>query len=666
MSAGGLNYDMLTTSRKVTLPSVEMWGTNMNILQDPYRSVYTRRIDKVGDTQEIIMNQDDSGDRINECINVYARGVNPMVGVSFDNYSNNSGAGALARGNVGVKLPYKPEVIRPPVIAPMDLMPLSRQPRVWTYALTNPLAKQVEQLLTCPEKKKTVIEDVLKGSVATNKRAYDGGDITSLVINPEGEKRSIRPEMLQHDRLPAADPSMPYFRGSLNDVDAVDLKSIDRNKMMYKIFSNMGRTDAKQDVWSELHGVERKRERVHTEVYTQKSKPSHGDASQGDKGGHRRVLVNNPMHTKTSAGKRGEHDAFRDIMNIIQNKAIQEDYSPVSDVLTSISKNMSFVIPDNPDINDTYIRNLLMVADVLTNTRSHRRDNADIHNVSKHAVKDNVISMSTETNAKPWWGKNSEEQGHHPTKNTVYTDTRTGPRVSSVPSDPAQADHGVLAESASTGISDNLHADAQTKPTATYRSVPIEFEHLQSGVIDYDKVQKSASSTKSNTRHSVRDAEESRNVPIRTKDRLEMSADVRPSKASYSGLNEFVPHGKWSNQTFERTTPITEAFSNHRLGEKDGDMTKQPIADRRVILTSTPTRNGINDNQLQGDRFYNYTHGTDASHTKNIGGLPSRGSFIRQGQNQPTLNRPDANPSHISQSAGMDTMRKARDHMNCL
>ena len=48
----------LTTYAKCTLPSVEGWGTNMNIVRDPPKSIHTRRKDKVGDTSEItIMNR---------------------------------------------------------------------------------------------------------------------------------------------------------------------------------------------------------------------------------------------------------------------------------------------------------------------------------------------------------------------------------------------------------------------------------------------------------------------------------------------------------------------------------------------------------------------------------------------------------------------------------
>ena len=53
MSAGGISYSGVLGNRKVTLPSVETWGTNMNILRDPPKSIYTRKIDKVDSTQEV-------------------------------------------------------------------------------------------------------------------------------------------------------------------------------------------------------------------------------------------------------------------------------------------------------------------------------------------------------------------------------------------------------------------------------------------------------------------------------------------------------------------------------------------------------------------------------------------------------------------------------------
>lgn len=147
-----LSYSALTTSRKSTLPSVEMWNTNLNILKDPPKSIYTRRIDKVGDTQQILLQQDDAGSRINEYINVYARNTNPMVGVSYNNYGNTQNR----NGRQQASLPYKVEQVRPPLLTQYDLQPLSRLPRDWFYAYTNPEFPNIVQNLQCNELSKSI------------------------------------------------------------------------------------------------------------------------------------------------------------------------------------------------------------------------------------------------------------------------------------------------------------------------------------------------------------------------------------------------------------------------------------------------------------------------------------------------------------------------------
>ncbi len=156
MSAGGLSYSGLVNYGATTLPSVESWGTNMNILRDPPKSIMTRRINKVGETSSITEMIDDSGDRAAEAILVYPRGINPMVSVSYSNYGNNGGAGQAgsltglnsaftrlsgATSNTQAFLPYRimnGQSFRPPIQSPQDLMPLSRQPRVWTSQFTTP------------------------------------------------------------------------------------------------------------------------------------------------------------------------------------------------------------------------------------------------------------------------------------------------------------------------------------------------------------------------------------------------------------------------------------------------------------------------------------------------------------------------------------------------
>lgn len=131
-------------STHVTLPSVEQWAQNINILRDPPKSITTRRIDKVGQNTDITNLVDDSGDRICEGINVYTRGVNPMVSVSYDNSSGNAGLSGnpTAYSNrVAAKPPYpafEGGAFRPPIRTQRDLLPLSRQPRAWFGTVTAP------------------------------------------------------------------------------------------------------------------------------------------------------------------------------------------------------------------------------------------------------------------------------------------------------------------------------------------------------------------------------------------------------------------------------------------------------------------------------------------------------------------------------------------------
>jgi len=124
----------------VTLPSVDGFNGSLNILRDPPKSIFTKRIDKVGQNNDLNNLIDGSSDRMNEGILVYARGVNPMVSVSYNNNSNNAGSYT----NAGARQAYLPYRIadkgafRPPIRSLRDLMPLSRQPRVWFEALSNP------------------------------------------------------------------------------------------------------------------------------------------------------------------------------------------------------------------------------------------------------------------------------------------------------------------------------------------------------------------------------------------------------------------------------------------------------------------------------------------------------------------------------------------------
>ena len=176
MSAGGLSYSALTNHSRVSLPSVESWGTNMNILRDPPKSIHTRKKDKVGETSSITQMIDDSSDRSSEAILLYPRGINPSVSVSYNNIGNNGGQGQA--GNLSglnnttqARLPYtimREGTFRPPVLRQEELFPLSRQPRVWTSQFSQPgfvdFSKKVRNCGTAAETNE-VFTNTLQGNI---------------------------------------------------------------------------------------------------------------------------------------------------------------------------------------------------------------------------------------------------------------------------------------------------------------------------------------------------------------------------------------------------------------------------------------------------------------------------------------------------------------------
>ena len=189
----------------VTLPSVESWGTNMNILRDPPKALFTRRIDKVSATQEITrMIGEDSGDRICEMIKVYPRGINPHVAVSYSNYGTNGGQnrqtnGLNARGNkvccdgrsvIGgqAKLPYQIlnyGSFRPPVFRQEDLLPLSRLPRTNTKAWTQKGFIDYAKARRCPPKKmRQVVEERVRTSVRPTATVTIGQSLSKHLVEP--------------------------------------------------------------------------------------------------------------------------------------------------------------------------------------------------------------------------------------------------------------------------------------------------------------------------------------------------------------------------------------------------------------------------------------------------------------------------------------------------
>jgi len=163
-----LSYSSLVNRGKLTLPSVDTWGTNNNIKRDPPKSIMTRRVDKVSDTNQIVKMVDNC-DRSNDAILRFARGVNPSVSVS---YSNNGGS-LQNFGNQQSFLPYrinKDGDFHPPVQAPLDLLPLSRLKYNNVQVITTPSLPHYTKELDNSRNvtaNRTVKQEIISSSVKT-------------------------------------------------------------------------------------------------------------------------------------------------------------------------------------------------------------------------------------------------------------------------------------------------------------------------------------------------------------------------------------------------------------------------------------------------------------------------------------------------------------------
>ena len=263
MAAGGVDYNGLRTSRKVTLPSVESWGTNMNIVKDPSKGVYTRRKERVGETQEVLLAQENSGDRISECINVYARGVNPMVSVSYDNYGNNGGSSLNSSfRKQSVKLPYKPEVFIPPILRQEDLLPLSRLPRNWMYAFSNPQMPDIIQETSCTTEKKCIETRNPQYSVESNKQY-----IKELPENFDKSNIKVKEDTLDINIDGIKSES---YRGDFHGKIEVDNSKINHNRKLVESFTNKVGNYKKYNIPSTE--IQRNiRENPHKVVFTNKN-----------------------------------------------------------------------------------------------------------------------------------------------------------------------------------------------------------------------------------------------------------------------------------------------------------------------------------------------------------------------------------------------------------
>lgn len=227
-----IQYPKLTHT---TLPSIEGAFSTLNILRDPPKSIHTRYIEKVGDTNKITEQIDAAGDRFCEAILPFARGVNPMVDVSYSNYGTNGGQVRYQYGsseNRGIQskqasLPYKvvrDGVFRPPILSPRELLPLSRLPRTSISHLTNPgssaTVNQVMQSLKCKPDLRAIRTELLN-VCAPSKKSF-------VVETPHNEPYDVKYSIA----------TKPVGMARTNLINLVGDGSLQQNKNPHKEVTN--------------------------------------------------------------------------------------------------------------------------------------------------------------------------------------------------------------------------------------------------------------------------------------------------------------------------------------------------------------------------------------------------------------------------------------------
>lgn len=133
-----LSHSAISGRARATLPDSSGFAGGLNIQRNPSRSYYTQRKENVFDTTMMQELLDSSGDRQKDAISHYARGVNPMVSISYQNHGNGTNTplngGQQARPPIAFKDRIGDRQARTPVMEALrDFEPLSRRgvSKVW-------------------------------------------------------------------------------------------------------------------------------------------------------------------------------------------------------------------------------------------------------------------------------------------------------------------------------------------------------------------------------------------------------------------------------------------------------------------------------------------------------------------------------------------------------
>lgn len=373
------SYSALNNYGKVSLPSNDNWGTNMNILRDPPKSIMTRRRDKVGETSSLTEMVDGSGDRVCEAINQYARGVNPFVSVSYSNNSNNGGqrsSGLTVRSGGGggeAYLPYRimnGGAFRPPALTQAQLMPLSRQPRAWTTAQTQPgFVDFSKKMRTCgtAEDTKEVRNSTLKvcarptAVYKIEKPIEEPFEIKYVIQNPIKITKSsgVRTMDLttQNVKKPVGgidNQNLHAFgRTNLQDIKHIDNNNMETKRYLQDFHNAYGQTNLNENRHVDNNNME-------TERYLQEFHNAYGQTNLNEN----RHVDNNNMETDRYTQEHQNIPVVSKTSANIQFMSVDE-VMDLSDIKTKDLKSVKYTAPMSGNEKTKYIHN-----DIVLNRRA--------------------------------------------------------------------------------------------------------------------------------------------------------------------------------------------------------------------------------------------------------------------------------------------------------
>ena len=384
----------------VTLPSVEQWGTNANILRDPPKSITTRRIDKVFQNTDITDLVDDSGDRINDGINVYARGVNPMVSISYDNVSNNAGISGnptSTSNRVQARLPYpvmEGGAFRPPIYTQRDLLPLSRLPRTWFSTMTTPGFADFSKTIQRPNDYRAIKDMLNIYDIKPNKTT----NIEKPLIENFKMMNTINDK---HINVGADSGIKSNYVSSYTRENADIYKGINEDNLNVFAQSNIG-----QDTFSNnLEGLTIDQNRY---IQNHLSHQAYSNASQHSAQGLSNINMNTDKYLQDNITVK---DAFSNIskssiqnlsnINMGTDKYLQDNIT-VKDAFSNISKNSAQNLSNiNMDISK-YLQDATVIQ-TFSNMSSDisAKNLEELYDNGRISVKNNMIQYTKDSGISP-------------------------------------------------------------------------------------------------------------------------------------------------------------------------------------------------------------------------------------------------------------------------